>query len=107
MRATEIIRSLLDLIDSLDTARDSKNSGNLSLGDDVERMTRYQQIEDLLPNITDMLNPVRNRPSPKVADIEAVTTQSGTDLNKSKNPSDIRGEHVSMYPQYQYNPDKE
>lgn len=107
MRATEIIRNLLDLIDSLDSSRDSKNSVNSSLGDDVERMARYQQIEDLLPNITDMLDPIRNRPSPKVADIAAVTTQTGTDLSKSKNPSDIRGEHISMYPQYQYNPDKE
>lgn len=103
MRATEIIRGLLDLIDQLDRS-DRESLSTHSLGNDVEQMARYELIQDLLPDSAELSNPVKNSPNPRIADIAAVTTQSGTDLNKAKNPSDIRGEHVSMYPQYQYNP---
>ena len=107
MRATEIIRGILDLIDEIEANRHDFDKSRLSSGKmshDVEAMVRYEQIQDLLPDLSDALSSVKNTPNPKIADISAVTTQTGTDLNKSKNPSDIRGEHISMYPHYQYNP---
>jgi hypothetical protein len=100
MRATEIIRSILDLIDDIEShqlAPDRAQHKSSRINQDVESMVRYEQIQDLLPDLSDMLAPLQNSPSPKIADISAVTTQTGTDLNKSKHPSDIRGEHASMY----------
>jgi len=119
MKATEIIRGVLDLIDhvetvdsELETAATEKehidsNNSILPLSKDAEEINRYKQIVDLLPKESDPLTPFSNTPIPKVADIAAITIQSGDDLHKSKHPSDIRSNATSMYPFLQYNPDKE
>ena len=44
-----------------------------------------------------------NSPEEKYADIEAVVA-SGDDLNKSKHPSDIRSNSMSMFPGFQAKP---
>lgn len=119
MKATEIIRGVLDLIDDVETLdsgsetvfseKESTDPNNsiLPLSKDAEEINRYKQIVDLLPKESDPLTPFSNTPIPKVADIAVITTQSGDDLHKSKHPSDIRSNATSMYPFLQYNPDKE
>lgn len=117
MRAAEIIRNMLDLFDNPDlgVSADSESQKPVVVtiqktsipepSDDVETMARYRQIVDLLPDTCQDKEFV-NSIDEKYADIESVLA-SGTDLMKSKNPADIRGEHISMYPSYQYDPNKE
>lgn len=116
MKATEIIRGVLDLIDDVESENSSTQDTSpeqtsvlsiLPLSKDAEEINRYKQIVDLLPNESDDLSPFSNTPNPKVASITAVTTQSGDDLHKSKHPSDIRANSLSMYPFHQHDPREE
>lgn len=116
MKATEIIRGILDIIDDVEseesptkdeTIEQPLSLSILPLSKDGEEINRYKQIVDLLPDSSDDLSPFSNTPNPKIASITAVTTQSGDDMHKSKHPSDIRSNATSMYPFLQYNPNKE
>jgi hypothetical protein len=118
MRATEIIRDILNLIDQVEDAGEevtgqepavavqvtkvSPEDSVMPLDNDVEAINRYKQIIDLLPDEQDELSPFTNTPNPKVADISAVTTQSGDDVNKSKHPADMRTNAPSLYPGAQW-----
>jgi len=107
MRANEIIRSLLDLIDGveqepvvqiavepIDAPEDEFD------GDDIRR---FKQIIDLASDETDGTNsPFSNTPNEKVADIDAVTVDAGGGVNSPKHPSDIRVQHPSAYPGHQH-----
>lgn len=111
MRATEIIRGVLDLIDQVESGSELKldlpaetQKSLPPTQDSAEEIARYKQIVDLLPSFEE--TEYVNTANEKYADIDAVLA-SGTDLLKSKNPSDIRGDHVSMYPFFQYDPQKE
>lgn len=104
MRATEIIRSVLDLIDHIEIEQESEivavNPETTSLHGDDEN--RFKQICDLLSQeYTQMYD---NSPAEVVAGIEAVTTHAGGGWNGPKNPADIRADSISMYPNYQNNP---
>jgi hypothetical protein len=44
-----------------------------------------------------------NSPEEKYAGIDAVVA-SGDDVHRSKHPSDIRGDSISMYPGHQHRP---
>ena len=66
---------------------------------DNEELHRIKQIAGLLP--TDCHTEYANEPQEQYASIEAVTTDAGGGVNGPKHPSDIRGEHPSMYPAYQ------
>jgi hypothetical protein len=110
MRATEIIRNMLDLFDNPSPPCDQEPKTTIIVArpvttnpvqDDTETMARYRQIVDLLPDHNDDKTFV-NSIDEKYADIESVLT-SGTDLQKSKNPADIRTDAVSMYPNAQWN----
>jgi hypothetical protein len=48
------------------------------------------------------MSPFSNSPNEKYAGIEAVTTDAGGGMQAPKHPSDIRGEHPSMYPGHQH-----
>jgi len=115
VRAIEIIRGVLDLIDRVEnpepvsivvtkTAIEPQDHSSESAMTDVEEIARLRQIFDLLPGSES--TEYSNSANEKYADIESVIP-SGTDLLKSKNPSDIRGEHASMYPLYQHDPREE
>lgn len=117
MRASEIIRSVLDLIDQVESADQPPESTVVTVvqepepniaapSNDIEEMSRLKQIVDLLPDATDDDCGYSNSANEKYASIDSVLA-SGTDLLKSKNPSDIRGEHASMYPLYQHDPREE
>lgn len=85
MRAQEFLRKLADLIDIAD---DSEPEAVAVV--DV----RADQIKDLVGHKPEVYS---NEPQEGYAEIDAVIA-SGDDVNKSKHPSDIRANSVSMFP---------
>jgi hypothetical protein len=89
MRATEIIRAVLDLLDQEDTEKD-----NLTGKIEVQRTTqddesaRFMQVLDLLSKGDSPV--IANAPDEKYADVDAVTTLAGGGVNGPKHPDDIR-----------------
>lgn len=121
MRANEIIRSILDLIDGVDSGEQqptvkiafgaepvesepvaviAEPSDDEFASDDIRR---FKQIVDLANDDTDGSDsPFSNAPNEKIADIDAVTTDAGGGMQAPKHPSDIRVQHPSMYPGHQH-----
>jgi hypothetical protein len=95
MRATDIIRGLLDILDQIDHTTDSTPS-QPNNQDDTTR--RFLQITDL--HSTASLQ-VANAPQEAYADITAVTTAAGGGVNGPKNPADLHSNSISMYPNFQ------
>ena len=91
MRATEFIRELLDLIDNVE------NTYNNTSSNDYEK--------ENVANHCDTETMFSNSPDEMYADEKVIFT-IGNDLNKPKNPSDLRTDSFSMYPNMQYNPRK-
>jgi hypothetical protein len=113
MRIQDIIRNMIDMIDGVEkepeqtttvivahptaTIDEPEDASPLShAGDDMRRL---RQIVDLADN--DGVEPYGNTPKEKYADIDAVTVDAGGGMNGPKDPSDIRGDHVSLYPGFQ------
>jgi hypothetical protein len=103
MRAHEIIRSVLDLIDAIENPQapavaviEPVNSGSYN-----DEGRRFKQIFDLLSNGEQMYD---NSPAEVVAGIDSVTKDAGGGWNGPKNPADIRSDSVSMYPNYLHKP---
>ena len=97
MRAVDLIRGILDLIDR-DTPKVSVTTiTSEPQGSEEDR--RMNQISDL---VTDPFTApeLANAPDVKVADIEAVTTDAGGGMHEPKEPEDIRGEHGSLFRDY-------
>lgn len=97
MKATEIIRNLLDLIDSVETTEsnptvDYEDETSSSCGSDCD-CPECQQTQ------------LSNEPDELYVDTDTILS-IGTDLHKPKHPSDIRADSVSMYPNMQYDPRK-
>ena len=109
----ELIAGIMDLIDHANRPEPEAHAqitvvsapeptGTLSplthAGDDINR---FRQIVAL----ADQPNPCaeyENEPNEQYAGIEAVTTHAGGGVNGPKHPSDIRGDHVSLYPAHQH-----
>lgn len=87
MRATEIIRGVLDLIDRIDCPPiEAPVQG-------VFAQLFTQMSQDPEPQVYD------NTPQPHVHGIESVTTAAGLGgLNGAKQPADLRSNSVSLYP---------
>jgi len=89
MRATEIIRAVLDLLDQEDAEKN-----NLTGKIEVQRTTqddesaRFMQVLDLLSKGNEPA--IANAPDEKYADVDAVTTLAGGGVNGPKHPADIR-----------------
>ena len=97
MQATDIIRTLLDLIDQVDT-QPIKEPENVVEPPPSDELARFKQIAGILP--TEPMGDIANAPAPKYADVDAVTTNAGGGLNGPKHPRDIRVKDVSAYPEY-------
>lgn len=111
MRIQDIIRSMIDIIDGIQqpeqpsativiaqpTEEPGEDSPLTHAGDDINR---WRQIVDLAD--TDNCGSFANEPNEKVADIDSVTVDAGGGINGPKNPSDLRGDHVSLYPAHQH-----
>lgn len=112
MRANEIIRGILDLLDRVDGAAEPQiepvEPTQVMMLQTPEQefehddVRRFKQIIDILDNPTDgTISPFSNAPNEVVADIESVTTAAGGGVNNPKHPSDQRVQHPSLYPGHQ------
>ena len=90
MRATEIIRGVLDLIDQVECAQQTTQE------------PVQGEFAQLFAQMSTEPQGYDNSPDPHVQGVEAVTTAAGLGgWNGPKNPSDIRANSVSMYPNFQ------
>lgn len=110
MRAHEIIKSVLDLIDQIENPQDqqpvvavvsSEPEPEVDLDTYDDELRRFQQIAGLMGQEMSSVQKYANEPGEMYADIDSVTVDAGGGVNGPKHPADIRGEHPSMYPAYQ------
>lgn len=99
MRAADIIRDLLDIIEKIDgeSTPSTPASANATVVTGVDQ-NRFKQIVDLLSQQRQMY---ANSPAEVVASVDSVTVHAGGGVNGPKNPADIRADSFSMYPNYQ------
>ena len=89
MRAQDIIRAVLDLLD-----KSEEPSGSVEVTTDMPPeegepiASRFKQIFAMLDNPA--TGPLANSPNEIVADIDSVTTNAGGGVNGPKDPADIR-----------------
>jgi hypothetical protein len=92
MRATDIIRSVLDLIDQVDGGSSHPQSAPKLLptpNSDGELVSRFRQIYQVLAN-RNTPTEYSNTPNETVTDVASVTTDVGGGPNGIKHPDDIR-----------------
>ena len=92
MRAQEIIRTLLDMLDQKRQEQIDQAIPN----EQGEQTSRFKQIFSALNQRTQPKQ-YSNSPGESIEDIEAVTKLAGGGINGSKHPADIRGEHGRLY----------
>jgi hypothetical protein len=93
MKVTEIIRSILDIIDQSEEAAPEQ-----AIVVDFEEECP-QELEQII-----QLAGFANKPDELYADAAKVTIDAGGGLNGPKHPSDIRADSFSMYPNFQAKP---
>jgi hypothetical protein len=90
MRVSEIIRNILDLIDQADGEEIVNNIDPQPEGYEDNDIKRFRQIVDVAD--TDEVEGYANTPNEKLASIDAVTTDAGSDTwQGTKDVDDIRG----------------
>lgn len=86
MRATDIVRSILDLLDNIEN---EKPDVDVEIDNEPgEQTSRFKQIFAMLDNPTD--SDYSNTPNEIVSSVNAVTTDAGGGVNGTKHPADIR-----------------
>ena len=102
MRIQDIIRSMMDVIDQIDsepeTSVDQPDDTPQGYCDDD--LARFKQIAGIVSEPGEM-SPLSNSPNEKIADISAVTVDAGGGVNGPKHPHDLRVKDPSMYPNQQ------
>lgn len=94
MRATEIIRSLLDQLADIESKESSVDPKITAYTDKDAK--RFRQIQDLVDGDDKAYG---NTPGAQYSDLDSVTVDAGADSwQGTKDPADIRGEHPSLYP---------
>jgi len=88
MQTTDIIRSVLDLIDQLEQPATASLVVVDDEPNDEQELSRFKQIFAMLSNPGQ--GPLANSPNEVVAPVDAVTTLAGGGLNGPKHPADIR-----------------
>lgn len=94
MRATDIIRSVLDLIDQVDTKEAPGTPVSIE-NEPGEQTSRFKQILAMISNPSQ--GPLANSPNEVVAPLSAVTTDAGGGINGPKHVDDIRTAHPRQY----------
>ena len=95
MRAQDIIRALLDVLDTKEE-NVSVDVDKVVPNEPGEQNSRFKQIFHMLSQ-RNKPRQYSNSPRDAVADIESVTTRAGGGVNGSKHVADIRGEHPRLY----------
>jgi len=88
MRATDIVRQVLDLLDAVEGPHDLKPEAEVHIHQNDEPENRFKSILAMLD--ADSFGQYSNSPNEVVAPIEAVTTLAGGGVNGPKHPADIR-----------------
>ena len=91
MRATDIVRQVLDLLDQVEGEHDIQDDtidAEVHVHQNNEPDDRFKSILAMLDS--DSFGPLANSPNEVVADVDAVTTLAGGGLNGPKDPADIR-----------------
>ena len=90
MRATDLVRQVLDLLDEIDGPHDIEDGveAEVSVHQNNAPDSRFKQIFAMLDAPSN--GPLANSPNEVVADVEAVTTDAGGGVNGPKHPDDIR-----------------
>lgn len=101
MRAHEIIRSILDIIDKIESPDETEPTLDINLSP-INDVQRFQQILGLIDQSDS--TQFSNEPNEKYSNINSVTTNAGGGLNGPKNPADLRGTTISLYPYHQSKP---
>jgi hypothetical protein len=97
MKITDIIRQVLDIVDAVEQPEPKMAvvvSTEPSPAEDDAELVRMRQIAGLIGTGDTEYS---NSPEEMTAPIDAVLA-SGDDVHKSKHPSDMRSDSVSMYP---------
>lgn len=102
MKPSDIIRQILDIIDSLEQSNNDEHTTGCTVdltsnNSPPEELSQFKHILNLLST-----KEYSTRPDPAYADINAVTVDAGGGLNGPKHPADIRGSTVAIYPDKQY-----
>lgn len=105
MRAADIIRNLLDLMDEIDFAQRSipapievVDTEPIETGVDSNR---FKHIFAMLDAERNNSTGYDNSPNAVIASIRSVTSDAGGGWNGPKNPADMRANSISMYPNFQ------
>ena len=91
MRATDIVRQILDLLDAVEGPHDIEQDGieaEVHVHQNGEDENRFKQVLAMLD--ADSFGPLANSPNEVVAPVSAVTTDAGGGVNGPKHPADIR-----------------
>jgi hypothetical protein len=92
MRATDIVRDVLDLLDRIECQKpQGQEQPDLLVtpNADGELVSRFKQIHQILAS-KDAPTEYTNSPNEVVTDVESVTTDVGGGPNGIKHPDDIR-----------------
>ena len=95
MRATDIVRQVLDLLDQVEGQHDLKPEVKIDVQQNDEPDNRFKSILAMLDS--DSFGPLANSPNEVVADVDAVTTLAGGGVNGPKDPADIRVKDPGAY----------
>ena len=86
MRATDVVRQVLDLLDAIEGDHDVK--ADVTVVQNQEPDNRFRQILAMLN--AESFGEYANTPNEIVSDIDSVTTLAGGGVNAPKDPKDIR-----------------
>jgi hypothetical protein len=93
MRVSEIIRQVLDAIDSIE--QEQPEHPVEDMGYSENDIKRFKQIAGLEPGTSSYTT----APNEQYADISAVTVDAGAiGVNGTKEPEDLRGNSFKIYP---------
>ena len=102
MRATEIIRDLLNVIDKMVEPQEPQAVAIIEpQAIEIETqptndVNHFKQIIDMISQGTDAT--FANEPNEQYADIDSVTTNAGGGVNGPKHPHDLRVKDPSQHP---------
>ena len=86
MRATDIVRQVLDLLDAVEGEHDIKS--DVTVAQNNEPDNRFRQILAMLN--AESFGEYANTPNEVVSDVDSVTTLAGGGVNGPKHPADLR-----------------
>lgn len=107
MKATDVIRGILDLIDQIDCVDQDTTDPSVSIimpdnqiqtGIDTNRFKHIYAMLDAERNNSPMYD---NSPNMIVSTLDSVTKDAGGGWNGPKNPADLKSNSFSLFPGFQ------